>query len=64
VTPIVFTHHFDATGRDIRNIEGRTGFTRILSKVSDWVGPGTGIQVFPDAATSPLENGVDLSQLI
>jgi hypothetical protein len=52
---------YDQQGADI---EGLTSFTRILSKVCDWVAPGTGIQIFPDAETSPLETGVDLSTLI
>ena len=52
---------YDQQGADI---EGLTAFTRILSKVCDWVAPGTGSQVCPDAETSPLESGVDLSQLI
>lgn len=52
---------YDKRGSDI---EGLTGFTRILSQLCDWVAPGSGAQVFPDAATSALENGVDLSRLI
>jgi uncharacterized protein (DUF1501 family) len=47
---------FDQQGADI---EGRTSFERILAEVCDWVEPGTGAQVFPNAGTSILEAGVD-----
>lgn len=52
---------FDQQGADI---EGRTSFERVLAEVCDWVEPGTGAQVFPNATTSLLEPGVDLSDLL
>ncbi len=51
---------YDQRGADI---EGRTSFERVLAAVCDWVEPGTGAQVFPYAATSILESGVDLDTL-
>lgn len=52
---------FDQQGADI---EGRTSFERVLSLVCNWVEPGTGGQVFPGAAASAIEPGVDLSGLL
>lgn len=51
---------YDQPGGDI---EGRTSFERVLAEVCDWVEPGTGATVFPNAAMSPLENGVNLGTL-
>jgi hypothetical protein len=51
---------FDQQGADI---EGRTSIERVLSAACDWVAPGTGSLVFPDAATSALESGVNLDGL-
>jgi uncharacterized protein (DUF1501 family) len=51
---------FDQQGADI---EGRTSIERVLSAACDWVEPGTGAQVFPDAATSALESGLNLDDL-
>jgi uncharacterized protein (DUF1501 family) len=45
------------------DIEGRTSFDRVLAEVCDWVQPGKGAKIFPDAAGSMLEPGVDLSRL-
>ena len=47
---------FDQTAADI---EGRTGLERVLAEVCEWVEPGTGNAVFPDAGVSPLEDGFD-----
>ena len=52
---------FDAQGADI---EGRTSFERVLARVCDWVEPGSSTQVFPTAATTPVEAGVDLTGLL
>jgi uncharacterized protein (DUF1501 family) len=52
---------FDQQGADI---EGRTSFERVLSAACDWTEAGTGAQVFPNAATSLLEPGVDLTGLL
>jgi uncharacterized protein (DUF1501 family) len=46
------------------DIEGLTSTDRILSRASDWVQPGSGAEVFPDAASAALEPGVDLSRLL
>ena len=51
---------FDQQGADI---EGRTSFERVLAAACDWAEPGTGGQVFPNAATSLVEPGVDLTSL-
>jgi uncharacterized protein (DUF1501 family) len=51
---------FDQQGADI---EGRTSIERVLSAACDWVEPDTGAQVFPDAATSALESGLNLDDL-
>lgn len=51
---------FDEQGTDI---EGRTSFERVLTEACDWTEAGSGAQVFPDAATSAVEAGVDLSSL-
>lgn len=52
---------FDQQGADI---EGRTSFERVLSRVCDWVEPGVASQVFPNAPATILETGVDLSGLL
>jgi hypothetical protein len=52
---------YDQQGADIN---GLTSFERVLARVCDWMTPGAGSQVFPNAHTSPLEEGVDLSGLI
>ena len=51
---------YDKEGADI---EGRTSFDRVLAEVCDWVQPGKGAKIFPDAAGSMLEPGVDPSRL-
>ncbi len=51
---------YDQQGADI---EGRTSIERVLSAACDWVEPGSGDIVFPDAATSMLEPGVVLDDL-
>ena len=51
---------FDQQGADI---EGRTSFERILAEACDWVEPGSGAAVFPDADASILEAGVDPGML-
>ena len=51
---------FDQRGADI---EGRTSFEQVLTRVCDWVEPGTGAQVLPDANLSMIEAGVDLDTL-
>ncbi|MCF6252101.1 MAG: DUF1501 domain-containing protein [Methylococcaceae bacterium] len=57
------TNRFDLQGADI---EGRTSLFNILSKVSDWVQPGSSAAVFPDTVAGNLmvESGVDLTTLI
>lgn len=52
---------FQITGRDI---DGLTAVGRINSALCDWLQPGSGAQVFPDAPSSAVENGLDLSQLL
>lgn len=51
---------FDQPGADI---EGRTAVDGIYAAVCDWVAAGSGAVVFPDAATSVREAGVDLGRL-
>lgn len=51
---------YDKQGADIA---GRTAFELVLSRVCDWVAPGSGAQVFNLSADLPLEQGVDLSKL-
>ncbi len=41
-----------------------TGIEQIFSRVSDWVEPGVGANVFPDSQYTPLEDGVDLDDLL
>jgi uncharacterized protein (DUF1501 family) len=48
---------YDQQGADI---QGLTSFERVLAPICDWVQPGTGMQVFPSMASTPLEPGVDL----
>lgn len=55
------SRRFDQQDADI---EGRTSFERVLSAACDWTEAGTGAQVFPNAATSLLEPGVDLTGLL
>jgi uncharacterized protein (DUF1501 family) len=45
------------------DIEGLTSLQRVLGQCCDWIAPGVGTLVFPDAPTSALEAGVDLSVL-
>ncbi len=52
---------FDQQGADI---EGRTSIEPVLAAVCDWVEPGSGGQVFPGAASAPVENGVNLDALM
>jgi uncharacterized protein (DUF1501 family) len=51
---------FDQQGADI---EGRTSIERILAEACDWVEPGAGPLVFPNAGLSALEDGVNLKGL-
>jgi uncharacterized protein (DUF1501 family) len=51
---------YDQLGGDI---EGKTSFERVLAEVCNWVEPGTGAMVFPNAEMSLLEHGVDLGTL-
>lgn len=51
---------FQIPGTDIK---GLTTFERVLAKTCDWVAPGSGSQVFPNAASGLIEPGVDLSGL-
>jgi uncharacterized protein (DUF1501 family) len=51
---------FDQQGADI---EGLTSFERVMAEACDWTEAGTGAQVFPGAAASAVESGVDLSTL-
>lgn len=51
----------DLSGSDIL---GQTSFERVLGEVCDWVNPGSGDSIFPGRSGSPLEPGVDLSQLM
>jgi uncharacterized protein (DUF1501 family) len=45
------------------DINGLTSFERVLAQACDWATPGSGGVVFPNAASSNLEAGVDLSGL-
>jgi uncharacterized protein (DUF1501 family) len=45
------------------DITGLTSTERILSEACDWVHPGSGSEVFPDAGFSDLEAGVSLGSL-
>ena len=47
-----------------REILGLTAFDQIFGAANDWIKPGAGLAVFPDRATAPLENGVNLSGLM
>lgn len=51
---------FEIPGTDI---VGETSLERVLAKVCDWVSPGSGELVCPNAASGPLEAGVDLNSL-
>jgi len=52
---------FEKLGGDIA---GRTSFERVLHRVCDWVKPGAGDVVFPNAKNRMLESGVDLTSLV
>lgn len=59
----------DAQGRSPfaiagRDITGLTSFERIYAAACDWAAPGTGSVAFPNAATSDIESGVNLSDLL
>jgi len=47
-----------------KEILGLTAFDQIFGAANDWIKPGAGLAVFPDRATAPLENGVNLSGLM
>ena len=47
-----------------KEILGLTAFNQIFGAANDWIKPGAGLAVFPDRATAPLENGVNLSGLM
>ncbi|MGI9334259.1 MAG: DUF1501 domain-containing protein [Gammaproteobacteria bacterium] len=53
---------YDQLGSDI---EGLTAFENVLYEICEWVEPGTGATVAPEAAAGslPVEPGVDLSTL-
>lgn len=51
---------FEIPGRDI---DGLTSIERVYTQACDWVAPGTGAVVFPNAVSSALETGVDLTGL-
>ncbi|MEW8252618.1 MAG: DUF1501 domain-containing protein [Candidatus Thiodiazotropha sp.] len=59
ITGITGQTRYDQLGADI---EGLTSFDQILSRACDWVAPGSGFQVFPDADIGypMIEAGVDL----
>ncbi|MEJ2095519.1 MAG: DUF1501 domain-containing protein, partial [Gammaproteobacteria bacterium] len=52
---------FEIHGRDI---DGLTSIERVYARLCDWAAPGTGPVVFPNAASSILESGVDLTNLL
>lgn len=52
---------FEIHGRDI---DGLTSIERVYARISDWAIPGAGAIVFPNADSSVLENGVDLTELL
>jgi uncharacterized protein (DUF1501 family) len=45
------------------DIEGLTSTDRILSRAADWIKPGAGPEVFPNAVNAGQEAGVNLDQL-
>ena len=45
------------------DIEGLTSTDRILANAVDWVAPGAGDTVFPNAGSSLLEDGVNLAKI-
>ena len=42
-------------------IEGVNAIEHVFGRVADWVMPGAKAQIFPNAASAPLEAGLDLS---
>ncbi|MEW8244235.1 MAG: DUF1501 domain-containing protein, partial [Candidatus Thiodiazotropha sp.] len=62
ITGITGQTRYDQLGADI---EGLTSFDQILSRACDWVAPGSGFQVFPDADIGypMIEAGVDLDTI-
>ena len=52
---------FEISGRDI---DGLTSLEHVWARISDWLQPGIGSTVFPGAVASPLESGVDFTNLL
>ena len=51
---------FEISGRDI---DGLTSLEHVWARASNWLQAGSGDAVFPGHALSPLETGVDLTNL-
>lgn len=51
---------YEKVGADIK---GKTSFERVLAEACNWVEPGSGENVFPDAGKRIIEETVDLSTL-
>ncbi len=47
--------------QDSAQIEGVNAIDHVFGRVAEWVVPGSKAQVFPNAASAPLEAGLDLS---
>lgn len=54
-TPDQNSNHFDRPGSDIK---GLTALENVLAELCDWVEPGTGQAVFPNARTALVEQDV------
>ena len=52
---------FEIPGQDIK---GLTSFERLFAAACDWAAPGTGPLAFPNAASSEIESGVSLANLL
>ena len=52
---------FEIRGRDI---DGLTSLEHLWARTCEWLEPGTGNVVFPNYQSSPIETGVDLSNIL
>jgi uncharacterized protein (DUF1501 family) len=52
---------FEIPGMDIR---GLTSFERVMARMCDWVAPGTGSVVFPNASGGIVEPGLTIDDLL
>lgn len=61
ITPVNGLTPYEKPGADV---VGLTSVERIFARLCDWVEPGVGSLVFPNAGSSDLEAGVDLTNLL